>query len=562
MQKVKLLSFNIQGKKSKREKESIIKIAVLIKYMKENKFDIACIQETKTKQGELYETIVKYCPNAQVIECSNLDNHNKGGVAIVNINDKINISKVLLDNELDSTWSDTIPAQDDNKYQVDNVLGKFMQVSFIFNDQVHDLVNVYAPSYNSYCRDRFYRFMNSKIPNTDRMIMMGDFNNVVDPSIDIIRNFDISNHSVEDVQTFIDLLSDKQLMDTYLSLRDEFSGPMMMTNQSVSILPDGTRQVTYSRIDRAHHTPLLEGHILIDTLYTKYNNTNPIPLDSTHSPIEVTLINPTSSEIKQYNDIWRMNCSIAIQPKHKKKIIELRDIYWNKCKDKSDRKKVEEYRHFKGKVAEYLKAQQYNSNNKIKKEKESIRTQLEYNHFYDTQQKEQAMFRLQEIDSYETQGRILRCHYDQVKTAAKNSKYHSIRARKSFLTTKMSAMLTMDNQLKTDQQGIKLACVEYWSHIMRKREIDRVSMKSILNNIQYKMLLPSRRDLGRKLDQPGYMKMEDFISLDAIKESLTSMKLAKSPGPDGFPIEFYVVAGWVGQQRALATLGPCKSKIP
>ena len=58
MQKVKLLSFNIQGKKSKREKESIIKVAVLIKYMKENKFDIACIQETKTKQGELYETIV------------------------------------------------------------------------------------------------------------------------------------------------------------------------------------------------------------------------------------------------------------------------------------------------------------------------------------------------------------------------------------------------------------------------------------------------------------------------------------------------------------------------
>ena len=84
-----------------------------------------------------------------------------------------------------------------------------MHVSFIFNDQVHDLVNVYAPSYNSYCRDRFYRFMNSKIPNTDRMIMMGDFNNVVDPSIDIIRNFDTSNHSVEDVQTFIDLLSDK-----------------------------------------------------------------------------------------------------------------------------------------------------------------------------------------------------------------------------------------------------------------------------------------------------------------------------------------------------------------
>ena len=37
------------------------------------------------------------------------------------------------------------------------------------------------------------------------------------------------------------------------------------------------------------------------------------------------------------------------------------------------------------------------------------------------------------------------------------------------------------------------------------------------------------------------MPLEDFISLTAIKESLTSMKLAKSPGPDGFPVEFYEI---------------------
>ena len=151
------------------------------------------------------------------------------------------------------------------------------------------------------------------------------------------------------------------------------------------------------------------------------------------------------------------------------------------------------------------------------------------------------MFRLQEIDSHEAKGQILKCHYDQVKTAAKNSKCHSIRARKSFLASKMTAMETMDGQLKNDQEGIKLACVQYWSHVMRKRHIERESMRSILNNIQHKMLLSSRRELGKNLNQVGYMRMEDFISLDEIKQSLTSMKLAKSPGPDGFPIEFYEI---------------------
>ena len=64
--------------------------------------------------------------------------------------------------------------------------------------------------------------MRTKIISDDRLIMIGDFNNVVDPSIDIIRNFDIHNPHCEDVQTFIDLLSDNDLMDTmsYLSLRD------------------------------------------------------------------------------------------------------------------------------------------------------------------------------------------------------------------------------------------------------------------------------------------------------------------------------------------------------
>ena len=323
---------------------------------------------------------------------------------------------------------------------------------------------------------------------------MGDFNNVVDPSIDIIRNFDIHNQHHEDVQSFIDLLSDNDLSDTYLSLRDEFSGPMMMTNRTVSKANDGTEQVTYTRIDRAHHTPLLEGHVLIDTLHTKYTNTNPIPLDSTHSPIEVTLINPTKPHIRQYHDIWRMNVSLVIQPKHKKRILELRNQYWDKCKNCSDRKKVQEYTRFKGKVAAYLKEQQFNTNCKIKREKLVIRSKLEFNDFHNTHERDKAMFRLQEIDSHEDKGRMLKCHYDQVKTAAKNSKYHSIRARKSFLASKMTAMTTMEGELKHDQEGIKSACVQYWSHIMRKRHIERDSMKSILDNIQHKMLLSSRRD--------------------------------------------------------------------
>ena len=169
LDKIKILSYNIQGKVTKRETQSIVKISVLLRYMKENKYDIACIQETKASQGEVYESALRYCPHVQVIECSNLDNKRKGGVAVICINDKIKLTKVLLDNELTSNWSESVATTDQHQYESDSVTGKFMQVCFDFNDQMHQLVNVYAPSKNEFCRHKFYRFMGTKIISDDRL---------------------------------------------------------------------------------------------------------------------------------------------------------------------------------------------------------------------------------------------------------------------------------------------------------------------------------------------------------------------------------------------------------
>ena len=123
----------------------------------------------------------------------------------------------------------------------DHISGKFMEVSFKWNDQTYNLVNIYGPTVpghtNSYfCREHFYTFVDSKVSYFDNMIIMGDYNNVVDPNIDIIRTYPTLNSDIEDVTAFTDILANRNLVDTYLSLRDEFSGPMMMTNKSSSNL--------------------------------------------------------------------------------------------------------------------------------------------------------------------------------------------------------------------------------------------------------------------------------------------------------------------------------------
>merc|ERR1712023_606052 len=114
------------------------------------------------------------------------------------------------------------------------------------------------------------------------MIIMGDYNNVVDPNIDIIRTHHISNPDIEDVTAFTDMLANRNLVDTYLSLRDEFSGPMMMTNRSSRQQVHGTWHTTYKRLDRAYHHTSLDDRILIDVINSKYINTNPIALNSSH----------------------------------------------------------------------------------------------------------------------------------------------------------------------------------------------------------------------------------------------------------------------------------------
>ena len=167
IEKIRILSYNIQGKESKpssdsKSKKKINKFSVLLRYMKENHYDLACLQETKAYQGQVEESVERFSKNDffQVIECSNTDNSNKGGVAIININPNIDITKVVLDNELTQTWIDEVEDEQLHRIDQDNIKGKFMEVRFNYQDQIVNLVNVYGPTVpghsNSYFCRRFF----------------------------------------------------------------------------------------------------------------------------------------------------------------------------------------------------------------------------------------------------------------------------------------------------------------------------------------------------------------------------------------------------------------------
>ena len=187
-------------------------------------------------------------------------------------------------------------------------------------------------------------------------------------------------------------------------------------------------------------------------------------------------------------------------------------------------------------MATYLKAQQDKANTKLKKEKTKLQTKLDYKLSNSTNDQHMAMLRLKEIEAHEAEGKLIRYKTQEISSGAQLTKFHTLRAKKHFMASRMNAMQDMNGTLYEDQKGIESACVEYWSHIMSKREIDRLAMHHIFDNVTFRMPLNRRRKLGKNMGQHGYMSMEDFISIEEIRKSIKPMKLAKSPGPDGFPV--------------------------
>ena len=113
----------------------------------------------------------------------------------------------------------------------------------------------------------------------------------------------------------------------------------------------------------------------------------------------------------------------------------------------------------------------------------------------------------------------------------------------------MKEVATMNNELKKDQKGIELANVEYWSHIMCKQAIYRGDLACITCNQRVcenalhtvistipndaKMSNKSKETLGLNKSPSEFLTTQDLLA------SIKSLKLNKSPGPDGLPIEFY-----------------------
>ena len=276
----KITTYNIQGRESinPNTNKKFSKVRALTQFLCQYnpqrsswhyKQDAIALQETRGEVAWEYikEQVHMANPNAKVFDCPNIDNPNKGGVSTIFFDPSIEVEKVMDDNMIPTTWLDIVPPL--LKPQVQNlfgdaVKGRILLVKFKWNGEWIHLLNTYAPcgsdkpSQNA--RYYFFKFIDDNIDRYDKFIHLGDHNNLPNPDTDRITKdgIPLAQNDREDMESFDEYISSRLLNDTYMSNRNEFSGPIMMTNKS-------STGKTYTRIDRSYHSPSLDDYLFIDS---------------------------------------------------------------------------------------------------------------------------------------------------------------------------------------------------------------------------------------------------------------------------------------------------------
>ena len=169
----RFITLNCNGLRSNLKRKS------LFKYLKKNKYDIICLQETFVKDSDIEQWSKEW--KGGLFHCSGTS-HSKGQVILTHQNVDISGVKVEI-------------SQD-----------RIIAISFIHNGEAYVVVNVYGPNED---REK-HLFLNeleivlNRYKESYRCLLAGDFNMVLDNKLDILAGHPHDNRIV---QEFNDLIS-------------------------------------------------------------------------------------------------------------------------------------------------------------------------------------------------------------------------------------------------------------------------------------------------------------------------------------------------------------------
>ena len=117
-----------------------------------------------------------------------------------------------------------------------------------------------------------------------------------------------------------------------------------------------------------------------------------------------------------------------------------------------------------------------------------------------------------------------------LKNGEKLSKYLCSLERKNYVEKTIKQLKIDNDSITTDQKEILKEIQTYYSNLFKSRNIDETQIPSIIDD-----------KIIRKLDDNTSKQLEGKLTAEEISYAIKNMKNNKSPGIDGFPVEFFKI---------------------
>ena len=305
-------------------------------------------------------------------------------------------------------------------------------------------------------------------------------------------------------------------------------------------------KASYSRLDRIYNSQSLYQFAWVHHSTNRSTDVQPLPFQTDHYPVSISLIDPASYDVQQYKT-WKLNTHEFMKPNN---IDKVRSILNDKLAQ-SDRVNIfDKYEEFKLESIKHMRSIQRKESKAWKEKHEEICRILEPNSGYLDCEIERAKRTLLDMEDHELAGKFIRSKAKDISQKSQMTKHHFAKAKKDHETTIMTHMLDpSDNIIKYSQVEIENILVQYWEHIMRKRDTNTIpsivtSAQQVFQSVTKTLPHTSQIELGMGSDPSNFIgnstdNLVEFISKESIYESIKTSKLNKSPGIDGLPIEFY-----------------------
>ena len=127
-------------------------------------------------------------------------------------------------------------------------------------------------------------------------------------------------------------------------------------------------------------------------------------------------------------------------------------------------------------------------------------------------------------------GVLVRSRANWLKNGEKPSKYLCSLEQKNYVEKTIKQLKTDNDSITTDQKEILKEIQTYYSNLFKSRNTDETPISSIIDDKNI-----------RKLDDNTSKQLDGKLTAEEISYAIKNMKNDKSPGIDGFPVEFFKV---------------------